>query len=160
MFHRHSKQHNTFGDHKSSDIGGHSKDVKWNLFNCVSYFSFILNMVLFIIILRPVHDMDMIGGGGDNTLHSTSLTFHGGHPSSHDITGTCWCGEDSYCMCNPSLAIDLVIVTKKNEKDDSIVNDDDYVWLVQRKDTDQLATMGGFVQVGETVEDAVRVRTA
>ena len=38
----------------------------------------------------------------------------------------------------------------------SIVNDDDYVWLVQRKDTDQLATMGGFVQVGETVEDAVR----
>jgi 8-oxo-dGTP diphosphatase len=29
------------------------------------------------------------------------------------------------------------------------------VWLVRRKDTNQLATMGGFVQVGETIEATV-----
>jgi len=47
-------------------------------------------------------------------------------------------------MCNPSLAIDLVIASGM-----------DYIWLVRRKDTNQLATMGGFVNVGETVEHAV-----
>jgi 8-oxo-dGTP diphosphatase len=47
-------------------------------------------------------------------------------------------------MCTPSLAIDLVIVSGQ-----------DYFWLVRRKDTNQLAVMGGFVQVGETVEHAV-----
>eukprot|EP00977_Amphora_coffeiformis_P005296 scaffold1129_cov164-Amphora_coffeaeformis.AAC.3 len=31
-----------------------------------------------------------------------------------------------------------------------------HVWLVRRKDTNQLATMGGFVQVGETLETAVK----
>lgn len=47
-------------------------------------------------------------------------------------------------MCNPSLAIDLVIVSGE-----------DHVWVVRRKDTGQLATMGGFVNVGESVADAV-----
>lgn len=47
-------------------------------------------------------------------------------------------------MCTPSLAIDLVILSGQ-----------DYIWLVRRKDTNQLATMGGFVHVGETVEHAV-----
>lgn len=46
-------------------------------------------------------------------------------------------------MCTPNLAIDLVIVSGH-----------DFL-LVRRKDTDQLATMGGFVNVGETVEHAV-----
>ncbi|GKY96932.1 hypothetical protein MPSEU_000652100 [Mayamaea pseudoterrestris] len=32
----------------------------------------------------------------------------------------------------------------------------DHVWVVRRKDTGQLATMGGFVMVGETVEHAVK----
>lgn len=48
-------------------------------------------------------------------------------------------------MCSPSLAIDLVILSGS-----------DHVWLVRRKDTNQLATMGGFIQVGETVESAVK----
>jgi len=48
-------------------------------------------------------------------------------------------------MCTPALAIDLVISSGKDD-----------VWLVRRKDTSQLAVMGGFVQVGETVEQAVR----
>lgn len=58
------------------------------------------------------------------------------------------CGNaDRYCMCTPNLAIDLVIVSGAHNE---------YVWLVRRKDTDQLATMGGFVDVNETVENAVR----
>lgn len=79
-----------------------------------------------------------------NSVQSTTVTWHGGHPLSEQ-TGSCLCGgRDGYCMCTPSLAIDLVIHTAG-----------DYVWLVRRKDTSQLATMGGFVNVGETVEDAV-----
>jgi hypothetical protein len=76
-------------------------------------------------------------------------TWHGGHPMAQDHKGSCWCGaEDGYCMCTPNVAIDLILVSKSdnNNKDDS------FLWLVQRKDTNQLATMGGFVDVGETVE--------
>lgn len=71
-------------------------------------------------------------------------TFHnGGWPA--DNGGSCWCGADAYCMCTPALAIDLVIQDELEE----------YVWLVRRKDTNQLAVMGGFVMVGEAVEAAV-----
>mmetsp|Transcript_1761 Transcript_1761/g.2430 ORF Transcript_1761/g.2430 Transcript_1761/m.2430 type:complete len:253 (-) Transcript_1761:1102-1860(-) len=71
------------------------------------------------------------------------LVWHGGHPD-EDRPGQCFRGADHYCMCTPSLAIDLIIASGS-----------DHVWLVRRKDTDQLATMGGFVNVGETVETAV-----
>jgi 8-oxo-dGTP diphosphatase len=78
-------------------------------------------------------------------LQSETLRWNGGHPADKQ-TGTCYCsGSDEYCMCTPSLAIDLVIVSQS-----------DHVWLVRRKDTGQLATMGGFVIVGEEVEKAVR----
>ena len=73
------------------------------------------------------------------------IEWHGGHPLGVK-KATCSCsGKDGYCMCTPSLAIDLVIASGK-----------DHLWLVRRKDTNQLATMGGFVMVGESVEDAVR----
>jgi 8-oxo-dGTP diphosphatase len=49
-------------------------------------------------------------------------------------------------MCTPSLAIDLVIQESGTS---------DRIWLVTRKDTNQLAVMGGFVNVGESVEHAV-----
>lgn len=70
--------------------------------------------------------------------------WHGGTPD-RSPAGSCWCGAavDSYCLCTPSLAIDLVI-----EYQDSVV-------LVQRKDNGRFATMGGFVEVGEPVEAAV-----
>lgn len=85
--------------------------------------------------LRSVHDASLVG---------KSMIFHGGHPS-QDRSGQCWCSADEYCMCTPSLAIDLIIASGP-----------DHVWLVRRKDTQQLlATMGGYVQVGETVESAV-----
>lgn len=60
--------------------------------------------------------------------------------------GSCWCSADDYCLCNPSLAIDTILVTPDKE----------YFWLVQRKDVGKFATMGGFVEVGETPEQAVR----
>ena len=76
--------------------------------------------------------------------------WHGGHPS-QDHNGACWCGaNDNYCMCTPNLAIDLVITSGGSSARP------DYVWLVRRRDTDQLATMGGFVDMNETVEQAVK----
>lgn len=40
-------------------------------------------------------------------------------------------------MCSAALAIDCILTSG------------DYFWLVQRQDTGQYATMGGFVEVGE-----------
>jgi 8-oxo-dGTP diphosphatase len=60
-------------------------------------------------------------------------------------TGTCWCSGDNYCMCTPALAIDLILTSGP-----------DHVWLVRRKDKDLMALMGGFNEVGETVEEASR----
>jgi 8-oxo-dGTP diphosphatase len=78
--------------------------------------------------------------------------WHGGHPL-QDRNGACWCGgDDEYCMCTPNIAIDLIITSSTSSDGHS----DDYVWLVRRKDTDQLATMGGFVEMNETVEHAVK----
>ena len=59
--------------------------------------------------------------------------------------GSCWCSGDDYCMCTPSIAIDTILL-----------GGDDHFWLVKRKDSGKYATMGGFVDVGETSEDAVR----
>jgi len=71
--------------------------------------------------------------------------WHGGSPENPHIRGTCWCSaQDGYCMCNPSLAIDVILLSG-----------DEHMWLVKRKDTNQYATMGGFVNVGESAEDAV-----
>ena len=89
----------------------------------------------------------------------TEMTWHGGHPVEENA-GSCWCGaNDQYCMCTPNLAIDLIIATPSHSTDgpssSSSLSGYD-VWLVRRKDTSQLATMGGFVDVNETVEHAVR----
>ena len=84
----------------------------------------------------------------------TATVWHGGHPA-EDRSGSCWCGtQDKYCMCTPNLAIDLIITSSGVENNQE--GTADFVWLVRRKDTNQLATMGGFVDVNETVEDAVK----
>mmetsp|Transcript_30587 Transcript_30587/g.50508 ORF Transcript_30587/g.50508 Transcript_30587/m.50508 type:complete len:325 (+) Transcript_30587:196-1170(+) len=59
--------------------------------------------------------------------------------------GSCWCSGDDYCMCTPALAIDLVLTSGP-----------DHVWLVRRQDKGVMALMGGFNEVGETVEEASR----
>jgi 8-oxo-dGTP diphosphatase len=74
------------------------------------------------------------------------IVWHGGHPE-EARAGSCWCSADKYCMCTPNLAIDLIIVSGKNRE---------FLWLVRRKDTNQLAVMGGFVDVDETLEHAVK----
>lgn len=96
-------------------------------------------------------------------IHRTSISapnsnsnpvWHGGNPNSWETTndekiptGSCWCGnDDGYCMCTPSLSTDIIL---RDSEDPS------KVYLVIRKDTGQHATIGGFVNVGETVEDAM-----
>lgn len=81
-------------------------------------------------------------------LQGTEQTWHGGHPA-QDRPGSCWCGGDEYCMCTPSVAIDIVLYSKTETKGGYSV------WAVRRGDTGQLATIGGFVDVGETTESAV-----
>ena len=67
-------------------------------------------------------------------------------PSIHsDLqTGSCWCSADDWCMCTPSLAIDVILRSGE-----------DHIWCVQRQDTGLLALMGGFTEVGETSEESV-----
>jgi 8-oxo-dGTP diphosphatase len=78
-------------------------------------------------------------------LQERKYIFHGGHPITSTLHGSCFCsGIDDYCMCNPALAIDIVLISGT-----------DHLWFVRRKDTNQLAIVGGFVDIGETVLDAV-----
>ena len=48
-------------------------------------------------------------------------------------SGSCLCGENEYCLCSPSLAADTI---------------------VELEDARGLALVGGFVRVGESLEDA------
>lgn len=107
------------------------------------FLSYSLNILLAGTVLYMWKGKSSVLGLGGR-LRSAALEWHGGHPSdAHG--GACWCGnEDGYCLCTPNLAIDLVVMTGR-----------DHVWLVRRKDTSQLATVGGFVQMGESVEKAV-----
>lgn len=96
-----------------------------------------------------------------NCPHGNERIWHGGHPTENK-PGSCWCGQDAYCMCTPSLAIDVVLYQKRSsaaalkESNESNTNQEYYdVWVVRRSDTNQLATIGGFVDVGETTENAV-----
>ena len=69
--------------------------------------------------------------------------WHGGAPGG-EPRGSCWIGAtDSYAMCTPSLAIDLVIEHEEG------------VMLVRRSDNGKYATMGGFIDVGESPHEAV-----
>jgi len=82
---------------------------------------------------------------------ASSSSWHGGNPASWETdeipTGSCWCGDsDNYCMCTPNLSTDIIL------RD---FDDPRKIYLVKRKDTGQHATIGGFVNVGETVEDAM-----
>ena len=60
--------------------------------------------------------------------------------------GSCWCGKaDGYCLCTPSLSVDLVATV--GEK----------VVFVKRKNPPfGWALPGGYVDVGETAEEAAR----
>ena len=82
----------------------------------------------------------------DYKAREVTAQWHGGHHATTK-SGSCWCGsEDKYCMCTPNMAVDLVSASGPEQD----------LWLVRRKDTGQLATMGGFVNLGESVETAVK----
>jgi 8-oxo-dGTP diphosphatase len=79
----------------------------------------------------------------------------GGSPAFNK--GSCWCGEDSYCMCTPSLAIDVLIEVLPDEVSVGapVPLADVSLLMVHRKDPPAgHAIMGGFVDVGESVEHA------
>jgi len=112
--------------------------------------------VIFLINLYLVNNecsTNSRDGNSRNYVTELKTVWHGGHPS-EDRSGSCWCGIDKYCMCTPNLAIDLIITSGgRNAEGATIV---DFFWLVRRKDTDKLATMGGFVELHETVENAIK----
>ena len=67
--------------------------------------------------------------------------------------GSCWCGHgDQYCLCTPSLSVDVVIEVFDHEAEPSkslgivVANRTVPPW--------GLALPGGFVEVGESAEDA------
>ena len=63
-------------------------------------------------------------------------------------SGSCLCGAGQYCLCTPSLAADILIeLEDENGNVRSVV-------FIERKDGRGLAMVGGFVKVGESVEDA------
>lgn len=65
-------------------------------------------------------------------------------------SGTCLCGSNEFCLCTPSLAADVII---ELENDDGVVT---HAVFIVRRDGRGLAMVGGFVRVGESVEDAAR----
>lgn len=70
--------------------------------------------------------------------------FAGGSPA---VDGSCWCGWDKYCLCSPSLAIDCIIELHDNE--------DEWILLVERGvHPPGVSIVGGYVEVGESVESA------
>lgn len=110
----------------------------------VLFLSIVLNMV-FVIQNRLGRDPVPIfvdQPGQTPTLVQQEMHWNGGHPL-RGQTGTCACNSEKYCLCSPSLAIDVVLAVGK-----------DHVYVVRRRDTNQLACMGGFVQVGESAEQA------
>jgi 8-oxo-dGTP diphosphatase len=115
----------------------------------VLFWSLAANVILGICLLYLTL-INFLPNEEEHVVYSTKgvgMVWHGGHPAdSHP--GTCWCGtNDGYCLCTPNLAIDVVLTTGKNHE---------FLWLVRRKDTSQLATMGGFVEIDETAEEAVK----
>ena len=114
--------------------------------------SLLINLVFAAYLLYHSLVAERWSGNRKNAIE-TATVWHGGHPE-EDRSGSCWCGEDKYCMCTPNLAIDLIITSGRESGEGNTIVDS--FWLVRRKDTNQLATMGGFVDVHETVEDAVK----
>jgi 8-oxo-dGTP diphosphatase len=114
--------------------------------NHVLVLSLALNVVLVLELFFAftVSSISMVPSTARQSVRGEAVHWHGGHPADSQ-TGSCYCSFDQYCMCTPSVAIDLVIASGA-----------DHIWLVRRKDTNQLANMGGFVNVGETVEHAVK----
>lgn len=62
--------------------------------------------------------------------------------------GSCLCGEADFCLCTPSIAADVLI---ELEDENGEVT---HVVFIVRRDGRGIAIVGGFVRVGESVEEA------
>ncbi|KAG7361275.1 NUDIX family hydrolase [Nitzschia inconspicua] len=113
--------------------------------------------LLSLILISHKHDQQKLELSQENVkITGSNQQWHGGHPA-QSRNGSCLCGgDDQYCMCTPDLAVDLIITSSSKSQKVKYSNAVDSVWLVRRRDTDQLATMGGFVEINETVENAVK----
>lgn len=76
----------------------------------------------------------------------TPLTFP--DQSGQTAGGNCLCNAEEYCVCTPNLAIDVLIETEASPGSPIV--------LVRRVDNGKYAMIGGFVQVGESVETTVQ----
>ena len=122
--------------------------------------------VIGLIILRFLLSDNSLFMEPINTLNGNCpYIWHGGSPEFNK--GSCWCGADGYCMCTPSLAIDVVIevippeyLTNSNANGitsaTNVPLNQVHFMLIKRRDPprDIFAIPGGFVQVGESVEHA------
>ena len=79
--------------------------------------------------------------------------WHGGSPT-NSHRGSCWCGDDDYCMCTPSLAIDCIIEFRQKEPPGEETNTKIVLVWRNMPPADIYAIPGGFVGVGETAEIA------
>ena len=97
----------------------------------------LVTLLVFIgLMLRYLSSSMSYSSATSSCIHGQDRTWHGGHPA-EDHPGQCWCGGDEYCMCTPSVAIDVVLYSKRKQGDEIDV------WAVRRGDTGQLATIGG-----------------
>ena len=44
------------------------------------------------------------------TKDGRERSFYGGSPVGRPFRGSCWCSQNEYCMCTPSLAIDTILI--------------------------------------------------
>lgn len=102
-----------------------------------------------------------LGGGGEALrCVDKGIVWHGRQqnlPYQGGPEGSCWCGDaDGYCLCTPSLSVDIVLYVPRPPGGGPAG-----VVLVQRRHPPLgLAVVGGFVDVGETVEAAAVRETA
>jgi 8-oxo-dGTP diphosphatase len=115
--------------------------------------SLLFNILFLIGLFKIVHE-SIIDGASSSTsetdltmmIRGDEMTWHGGYPVPRDHKGTCWCtADEGYCSCTPNVSVDLIMANENNT----------HVWLVRRKDNDLLGNPGGFLNVGETVEQAM-----
>ncbi len=85
----------------------------------------------------------------DGPCHRASVQWAStpGDADGFDRRGNCYCGDDDdkFCLCTPSLAIDVVLEGSRGRGS---------VCLVRRRDNSLWSVLGGFVKVGESVRAA------